>query len=94
MNSRFYQWTQRAPKKATPEAEAEQSLPRTRKPATNDAACCRTPAAPKLPHTRAREYAAWFKALADPTRIRILNLLAANRDPVCVRECRKWTRTT
>jgi ArsR family transcriptional regulator, arsenate/arsenite/antimonite-responsive transcriptional repressor len=47
-------------------------------------ACCRTPVAPKLRAARAREYAGWFNALADPTRIRILNLLAANRDPVCV----------
>ena len=50
----------------------------------NNAACCRTPVAPKLPRARAQEYASWFKALADPTRIRILNLLAANREPVCV----------
>lgn len=47
-------------------------------------ACCRTATSPKLASARAREYAGWFKALADPTRIRILNLLAANRDPVCV----------
>ncbi|MGA8144672.1 MAG: metalloregulator ArsR/SmtB family transcription factor [Candidatus Acidiferrales bacterium] len=46
--------------------------------------CCRTSSAPRLDRGRAREYAGWFKALADPTRIRILNLLAANRDPVCV----------
>ena len=32
----------------------------------------------------AETYAAWFKALADPTRIRILNLLAASPEPVCV----------
>jgi ArsR family transcriptional regulator, arsenate/arsenite/antimonite-responsive transcriptional repressor len=50
----------------------------------NNAACCRTPVAPKLPRARAREYASWFKALADPTRIRILNLLATNRESVCV----------
>jgi DNA-binding transcriptional ArsR family regulator len=46
--------------------------------------CCRTSVSPKLDVARAREYAGWFNALADPTRIRILNLLAANRDPVCV----------
>ena len=46
--------------------------------------CCRTAVAPKLRAARAQEYAGWFNALADPTRIRILNLLAANRDPVCV----------
>ena len=42
------------------------------------------PAGPKLAREHAAEYAGWFKALADPTRIRILNLLAANREPVCV----------
>jgi ArsR family transcriptional regulator, arsenate/arsenite/antimonite-responsive transcriptional repressor len=47
-------------------------------------ACCPAAAPPNLLRSRAREYAGWFKALADPTRIRILNLLAANRDPVCV----------
>ncbi|HEV3253659.1 MAG TPA: metalloregulator ArsR/SmtB family transcription factor [Candidatus Acidoferrales bacterium] len=46
--------------------------------------CCRPAASPKLAPTRAREFARWFKALADPTRIRILNLLAANRHAVCV----------
>jgi DNA-binding transcriptional ArsR family regulator len=46
--------------------------------------CCRASVSPKLGVARAREYAGWFNALADPTRIRILNLLAANRDPVCV----------
>jgi DNA-binding transcriptional ArsR family regulator len=49
---------------------------------TNGSACCRTSVPPKLPRDCAREYG-WFKALADPTRIRILNLLAANRGPVC-----------
>jgi ArsR family transcriptional regulator, arsenate/arsenite/antimonite-responsive transcriptional repressor len=52
--------------------------------AEQDESCCRTAASPKLGKARAREYAGWFKALADPTRIRILNLLAANREPVCV----------
>ena len=46
--------------------------------------CCRTDSGPKLSSGRAQEYAGWFKALADPTRIRILNLLAANRGAVCV----------
>ena len=39
---------------------------------------------PRLVRALAREYAGWFKALADPIRIRILNLLASNREPVCV----------
>jgi DNA-binding transcriptional ArsR family regulator len=59
-------------------------MQRKERAAERDAACCRTPTAPKLGRRRAREYAGWFKALADPTRIRILNLLAANRGPVCV----------
>jgi ArsR family transcriptional regulator, arsenate/arsenite/antimonite-responsive transcriptional repressor len=52
--------------------------------AKDEAECCRTDVSPKLGQARAREYAGWFKALADPTRIRILNLLAKNRKPVCV----------
>ena len=59
-------------------------MARNGKPAESNAVCCRTATSPKLGPGRAREYARWFKALADPTRIRILNLLAANRDPVCV----------
>ena len=31
-------------------------------------------------------YAAWFKALADPMRIRLLNLLAVERRPMAVGE--------
>lgn len=46
--------------------------------------CGARPTSARLGHERAQEYARWFKALADPTRIRILNLLATNRDPVCV----------
>jgi ArsR family transcriptional regulator len=46
--------------------------------------CCRTETSPKLDKARAREYAGWFRALGDPTRIQILNLLAANGNPVCV----------
>jgi ArsR family transcriptional regulator, arsenate/arsenite/antimonite-responsive transcriptional repressor len=46
--------------------------------------CCGTIAAPALSLAQAEEYAEWFKALADPTRIRILNLLARNTAPVCV----------
>ena len=36
--------------------------------------------------SQAETYASWFKALADPTRIRILNLLASSDEPVCVCE--------
>jgi DNA-binding transcriptional ArsR family regulator len=54
------------------------------KPGKTNRPCCAMPMSAKIGQARAREYARWFKALADPTRIRILNLLAANRDPVCV----------
>ncbi|MGH9713608.1 MAG: ArsR/SmtB family transcription factor [Candidatus Acidiferrales bacterium] len=59
-------------------------MKRKQQSAESDAVCCRTATSPRLAQGRARAYARWFKALADPTRIRILNLLAANRDPVCV----------
>lgn len=45
---------------------------------------CGTIQAPSLTVEQAEEYAEWFKALADPTRIRILNLLARNPEPICV----------
>jgi ArsR family transcriptional regulator, arsenate/arsenite/antimonite-responsive transcriptional repressor len=68
----------------------EPFMPPKPKLARNDSACCRTPVEPKLTRARAREYAEWFRALADPTRIRILNLLAANREPVCVCDIVKY----
>lgn len=46
--------------------------------------CCPEVQSPKLSGLRAKEYAEWFKALADPMRVRILNLLASNDQPVCV----------
>jgi DNA-binding transcriptional ArsR family regulator len=46
--------------------------------------CCTPPGTPTVEETEAETYAAWFKALADPTRIRILNLLAHSEEPVCV----------
>jgi ArsR family transcriptional regulator len=46
--------------------------------------CCTPPGTPTVGETEAEEYASWFKALADPTRIRILNLLAQSDEPVCV----------
>ena len=36
--------------------------------------------------SQAETYASWFKALADPTRVRILNVLASAEEPVCVCE--------
>src|SRR5687767_6739674 len=34
--------------------------------------------------SQAETYASWFKALGDPTRIQILNVLASADEPVCV----------
>ena len=50
------------------------------------ASCCPPVKSPRVTESRAKEYACCFKALADPMRIRILNLLASNHDPVCVCE--------
>jgi len=50
----------------------------------DSASCCTPPGTPSVSDMDAVEYAAWFKALADPIRIRILNLLAASEEPVCV----------
>ncbi|MDP9358428.1 MAG: metalloregulator ArsR/SmtB family transcription factor [Chloroflexota bacterium] len=51
----------------------------------HDVPCCAPSAAsPTVTEPEAEEYAAWFKALADPTRIRILNLLARSEEPLCV----------
>jgi ArsR family transcriptional regulator len=60
------------------------SMPTDPKCAT--ASCCAPVKSPRVTESRAKEYACCFKALADPMRIRILNLLASNDDPVCVCE--------
>jgi DNA-binding transcriptional ArsR family regulator len=39
---------------------------------------------PLLDRRHAETYASWFKAVADPTRIQILHLLAASRQPLSV----------
>jgi len=58
------------------------------RPTTNSiptARCCPPlTESPTVTEPEAEEYAGWFKALADPTRIRILNLLAQSDEPVCV----------
>lgn len=46
--------------------------------------CCGDIALPTLSESQAQQYAEWFKVLADPTRLRILNLLARNDEPLCV----------
>lgn len=49
-------------------------------------ACCAPVAAPDITSGQAEALAATFKALADPHRIRIVNLLANADEPVCVCE--------
>ncbi|MFD9891311.1 ArsR/SmtB family transcription factor [Amycolatopsis sp. NPDC059027] len=39
-----------------------------------------------LDRATAETYAGWFRALADPTRVQILNLLAATKAPMTVGE--------
>ena len=49
-------------------------------------ACCAPLAAPVLSDEEAEATAELFKALGDPARVRIVNLLATNREPVCACE--------
>ena len=49
-------------------------------------ACCAPLGAAGLSDDQAQETARLFKALADPHRIKILNLLATSSEPVCVCE--------
>ena len=46
-------------------------------------ACCGRLAAPSLSDEEALATAEVFKALADPARVRIVNLLAGSGEPVC-----------
>ncbi len=39
-----------------------------------------------LDRSTAQEYASWFKALADPTRVQLVELLARTRTPMSVGE--------
>ena len=48
--------------------------------------CCRPLAAPALADDEAAATAALFKALADPARVKIVNLLATSASPVCACE--------
>jgi ArsR family transcriptional regulator len=47
-------------------------------------ACCAPLAAPVLSDEEAKATAELFRALADPARVRILNVLATTAEPVCV----------
>ena len=46
--------------------------------------CCAPVVSPSMTETDARGAAALFKALADPHRVRIVNLLATAGEEVCV----------
>jgi ArsR family transcriptional regulator len=48
------------------------------------AACCVPIARAGMSHDEAEVTATLFKALADPHRIRVVNLLAVSGEPVCV----------
>jgi ArsR family transcriptional regulator len=48
--------------------------------------CCAPLAAPTLDEEEALATAELFKALADPARVRIVNLLATSSEPVCACE--------
>jgi ArsR family transcriptional regulator len=47
-------------------------------------ACCTPVAAPDITTEQAETLSSVFKALADPSRVRIVNLLANAVEPVCV----------
>ena len=47
-------------------------------------ACCRPLGAPALSAEEAAATAEVFKALGDPARVRIMNVLATSGEPVCV----------
>lgn len=50
----------------------------------DEAPCCAPLARPDLDEGDARRAASVFKALGDPSRVRIVNLLANSGEPVCV----------
>jgi ArsR family transcriptional regulator len=51
-----------------------------------DVSCCRPLDEPSLSTEDAVAAATLFKALADPARVRLVNLLATSDDPVCACE--------
>ena len=58
----------------------------TADPTASAAACCAPLGAPSLSDGQAEATAKVFKALADPHRVKIVNLLATSPGPVCVCE--------
>jgi ArsR family transcriptional regulator len=74
-----------APMTATTPTAPAAATPRTA-PTGPAARCCAPLAAPVLSDQEAAATASLFKALADPHRVRIVNLLATIPKPVCVCE--------
>lgn len=58
----------------------------TASPEASVVACCTPVTAPGISAEQAETLATLFKALADPHRVRIVNLLANAEEPVCVCE--------
>jgi ArsR family transcriptional regulator len=48
--------------------------------------CCQPLASPALSEEEAEATASLFKALADPARVKIVNVLATSEEPVCACE--------
>ena len=48
--------------------------------------CCAPLAAPSLSDDEAEATATLFRALADPTRVMVVNMLSRSEEPVCVCE--------
>ena len=48
--------------------------------------CCRPLGSPALSDEEAQASAALFRTLADPARVKIVNLLATSEEPVCACE--------
>jgi ArsR family transcriptional regulator len=53
---------------------------------SDSVACCQPLGAPTLADDEAEATAALFRAVADPARVKIVNLLATSDEPVCACE--------
>ncbi|GAC1408675.1 MAG: metalloregulator ArsR/SmtB family transcription factor [Chloroflexota bacterium] len=51
---------------------------------SRDASCCSLLQPPALPQSQIDEVARRIKAVADPTRLRLLDLLSQQSEPLCV----------
>jgi ArsR family transcriptional regulator, arsenate/arsenite/antimonite-responsive transcriptional repressor len=59
---------------------------RSKIPLMSAAECCAPVAGQSVTPEQAETLATVFRALADPSRVRIVNLLATRTDPICVCE--------